>query len=140
MLQAGWEDRVDFDLNVYRDITIASPQILTSPSSFEILTPIDLDALEAEEIELEPVTGVCEAGNIQHERPVVFCEFISLSSNSSSEVETLNGGKNLNSCHFAEKQLVLAGDLWRKGPPPLPYYTVPPPKGSHVLMAWILSR
>ena len=51
MLQAGWEDRVDFDLNVYRDIMIASPQILTSPSSFEILTPIDLDALEAEETE-----------------------------------------------------------------------------------------
>ena len=126
MLQAGWEDRVDFDLNVYRDITIASPQILTSPSSFEILTPIDLDALEAEEIELEPVTGVCEAGNIQHERPVVFREFISLSSNSSSEVETLNGGKNLNSCHIAEKQLVLARDLWRKGPPTITVLHCPP--------------
>ena len=88
-MQAGWEDRVDFSLDVYRDIQVASSQILTSPFSFEVLTPIDLDALEVEAIELEPVTDVCEAGNIQHERPVVFHEFIPLSSNSSSDLDSL---------------------------------------------------
>ena len=88
-LQAGWEDRLDFGLDVYRDSSIASSRILTSSSSFEVLTLIDLDALEAEASELEPVTDVCEAGNIQHEELVVSREFIPLGSKSSSDLDSL---------------------------------------------------
>ena len=94
-LQAGWEDRVDFGLDLYRDISIVPLRIPTPPSSFEVLTPVDLDALEAEETELGPVTDICEAGNIQHEIPVVFHEFIAPSSSSSSDVENPNREQEL---------------------------------------------
>ena len=85
--QAGCENRVDFGLDLYRDIPIVPLRIPTPLSSFEVLTPEDLDALEVEETELGPVTDICEAGNIQHERPMVYHEIIVPSSSSSSDVE-----------------------------------------------------
>ena len=54
------------------------------------MTPVDLDALEVEEIERKTNTDVCKVGYIQHERPVAFHEFIPNSSNSSSDMENLN--------------------------------------------------
>ena len=46
-LQAGWEDKLDFGLDLYRGTFEASLQILTPILSPRVLTPIDLDALEA---------------------------------------------------------------------------------------------
>ena len=86
-LQAGWEDKLDFGLDLYRDTFEASLQILTPILSPRVLTPIDLDALEAKSTELDLPTDVCKLTHIEHERPVLFHELISGSSASSSSVE-----------------------------------------------------
>ena len=60
-----------------------------------MLTPIDLNALETEGTRLKPTTDICKVGHIQHERPMVFHEFISSSSSSSSDTENPNGVQEL---------------------------------------------
>ena len=94
-LQAGWEDRVDSGINLYREIPVVSLKIPKPVPTSEVLPPIDLNALAAEGSKLESITGTCEASHIQHERPVAFHEFIASSSISSSEVEILNREQEL---------------------------------------------
>ena len=89
-LQAGWEDKLDFGLDLYRDIVETSLKILTPIHYPRILTPIDLDALEAEDTELDLPTDICKLSRIEHERPVLFHELISGSSVSSSSVGNNN--------------------------------------------------
>ena len=86
-LQAGWEDKLDFGLDLYRDPFDASLRILTPIYSPRVLTPVDLDALEAKDPELELPTDVCKLSHIAHERPVLFHELISGSSVGSRSVE-----------------------------------------------------
>ena len=85
-LQAGWEDKLDFGLDLYRDTFEASLRILTPIYPPEVLTPVDLDALEVKDPELDPPTDVCKLAHIDHERPMLFHELISGSSVSSSSV------------------------------------------------------
>ena len=92
-LQAGWEDKLDFGLDLYRDTFEASLRILTPILSPRVLTPIDLDALEVRDTELDFPTDVCKLARIEPERPVLFHELISGSSASSSSVE--NHGETL---------------------------------------------
>ena len=92
-LQAGWEDKLDFGLDLYRDTFEASLKILTPILSPRVLTPIDLDALEVRDTELDFPTDVCKLTLIEPERPVLFHELISGSSASSSTVE--NNGETL---------------------------------------------
>ena len=87
-LQAGWKDKLDFGLDLYT--FEASLRILTPIHSPRILTPIDLDALEVEDTELDLPTDICKLSHIEHERPVLFHELISGSSVSSSSVENNN--------------------------------------------------
>ena len=89
-LQAGWEDKLDFGLDLYRDTFETSLRILTPIHSPRILIPIDLDALEIEDTELDLPTDICKLSHIEHERPVFFHELISDSSVSSSSVENNN--------------------------------------------------
>ena len=89
-LQAGWEDKLDFGLDLYRDVFEASLKILTPVLSPRVLTPIDLDALEVEDTELDLPTDVCKLTHIEHERPVLFHELVSGSSVSSSSVGNNN--------------------------------------------------
>ena len=89
-LQAGWEDKLDFGLDLYRDTFEASLKILTPILSPRVLTPIDLDALEVRDTELDLPTDVCKFTHIEHERPVLFHELISGSSVSSSSVGNNN--------------------------------------------------
>ena len=89
-LQAGWEDKLDFGLDLYRDIFEASLKILTPVLSPRVLTPIDLDTLEVEDTELDLSTDVCKFTHIEHERPVLFHELVSGSSVSSSSVGNNN--------------------------------------------------
>ena len=89
-LQAGWEDKLDFGLDLYRDPFEASLRILTPIYSPRVLTPVDLDALEANDPELELPTDVCKLSHIDHERLVLFHELISGSSASSSSVGNNN--------------------------------------------------
>ena len=89
-LQAGWEDKLDFGLDLYRDTFEASLRVLTPIHSPEVLIPIDLDTLEVKDPELDLPTDVCKLSHIDHERPVLFHELISGSSVSSSSVENNN--------------------------------------------------
>ena len=89
-LQAGWEDKLDFGLDLYRDTFEASLRILTPIHSPEVLTPVDLDALEVKDIDLDLPTDACKLSHIEHERPVLFHELISGSSVSSGSVENNN--------------------------------------------------
>ena len=89
-LQAGWEDKLDFGLDLYRDTSEASLRILTPIHSPRVLTPIDLDALEIEDTESDLPTDICKLSHIEHERPVLFHELISGSSVSSSSVGNNN--------------------------------------------------
>ena len=89
-LQAGWEDKLDFGLDLYRDTFEASLKILTPILSPRVLTPIDLDAPEVKDTELDLPTDVCKLTHIGHERPVLFHELLSGSSVSSSSVGNNN--------------------------------------------------
>ena len=89
-LQAGWEDKLDFGVDLYRDTFEASLKILTPILSPRVLTPIDLDALEVKDTELGLPTDVCKLTHIEHERPVLFHELVSGSSVSSSSVGNNN--------------------------------------------------
>ena len=89
-LQAGWEDKLDFGLDLYRDTFEASLRILTPIHSPRVLTPIDLNALEIKDTELDLPTDVCKLTRIEHERPLLFHELVSGSSVSSSSVENNN--------------------------------------------------
>ena len=89
-LQAGWEDKLDFGLDLYRDTFEASLRILTPIHSPEVFSPVDLDALEVKDPELDLSTDVCKLSHIDHERPVLSHELISGSSVSSSSVEDNN--------------------------------------------------
>ena len=89
-LQAGWEDKLDFGIDLYRDTFEASLKILTPILSPRVLTPIDLDALEVRDTELDLPTDACRFTHIEHERPVLFHELISGSSVSSSSVGNNN--------------------------------------------------
>ena len=90
-LQAGWEDKLDFGLELYRDTFEASLRILTPIHSPKVLTPVDLDALEVKDTELDLPTDVCKLSHIEHERPLLFHELISGSSVSSSSVGNNDG-------------------------------------------------
>ena len=85
-LQAGWEDKLDFGLDLYRDTVEASLRILTLIHSPRVLTPVDLDALEIKDTELDLSTDVCKLTHIEHEKPLLFHELVSGSSASSSSV------------------------------------------------------
>ena len=89
-LQAGWEDKLDFGLDLYRDTVEASLRILTPIHSPRVLTPIDLDTLEVKDTELDLPTDVCKLTHIEHERPLLFHELVSGSSVSLSSVENNN--------------------------------------------------
>ena len=90
-LQAGWEDKLDFGLELYRDTFEASLRILTPIHSPKVLTPVDLDALEVKDTELDLPTDVCKLSHIEHKRPLLFHELISGSSVSSSSVGNNDG-------------------------------------------------
>ena len=85
-LQAGWEDKLDFGLDLYRDIPEVPQRFLTPIHSPEVLSPIDLDALEIRDTELDLSTDICELSHVEHERPALFHELISGSSTSSSSI------------------------------------------------------
>ena len=89
-LQAGWEDKLDFGLDLHKDIFETSQKVLTPIRSPRVLTPIDLDVLEEEDTDLDLLTDVCKSSHIEHERPVLFHELISGSSTSSSSVGNNN--------------------------------------------------
>ena len=91
-LQAGWEDKVDFGLNLYRDRPVESLRFLVPTGPPEVLKPEDLDIQESRS---EVRTDICQVCHVQHERPVAFQEFIPIGSSSSSEVGDPNETQEL---------------------------------------------
>ena len=89
-LQAGWEDKLDLGLDLYRDILEVPQRILTPIHSPKVLTPVDLNALKIKDTETDLPTDVCKLSRIEHERPVLFHELVSGSSASSSSIESIN--------------------------------------------------
>ena len=89
-LQAGWEDKLDFGLDLYRDTLEVPQRILTPIHSPEVLTLVDLNALEIKDTELDFPTDVCKLSHIEHERLVLFHELIPGSSASLSSIESIN--------------------------------------------------
>ena len=63
---------------------------MTPIHSPKVLTPVDLDALEIRDFELDLSIDVCKLSHIEHERPVLFHESISGSSASLSSVGNNN--------------------------------------------------
>ena len=59
-------------------------------NSPRVLTPVDLDAVEAEGPGSEIRTDTCKVCHIQPERPVAFHEFIPSETSSASEIENPN--------------------------------------------------
>ena len=89
-LQAGWGDKLDFGLDLYRDTFEASLRILTPIHSPRVLTPVDLDALDVKDTELDFPTDVCKLSYVEHEKPLLFHELVSGNSVSSSSVGNNN--------------------------------------------------
>ena len=75
---------------MYRDILEVPQRILIPIHSPEVLTPVDLNALEIKDTELDLPTDVCKLSHIEHERPVLFHEFILGSSASLSSIGNIN--------------------------------------------------
>ena len=75
---------------MFRDTFEASLRILTPIHSPRVLTPVDLDAPEVRDTELDFPTDVCKLTHIEHKRPLLFIELISGSSVNSSSVENNN--------------------------------------------------
>ena len=84
-LQAGWEDKVDFGINLYRDGPAESLRFMVPTGPPEALQPEDLDIVESRS---KVRTDICQVHHMNHERPVVFQEFIPIGSSSSSSSST----------------------------------------------------
>ena len=91
---------------MYRDTFEVSPRILTPIPTPEVLTPVDLDALEVRYTELDHFTDVCRLSHIEHEKPVLSHKLIPGNSASSSSIENIdetlelpvvNGGSDVDS-------------------------------------------
>ena len=82
-LQAGWEDKVDFSLDLYRDRPVESLRFMVPMGPPEPLKPEDLDIVESRS---EVRTDICQLHSIRHERLIAPREFIPIDSSSSSEV------------------------------------------------------
>ena len=89
-LQAGWEGRVDFGIELYQEVPVRLKPIWIPLDSSRTLTPINLDTVETKKAESEVRTDICKVCHIQPERPVAFHEFISSETSSAGEIENPN--------------------------------------------------
>ena len=80
-LQAGWEDKVDFGIELYRDRPVESLRYMVPTGPPETLKPEDLDVAESRS---KVRTDTCQVHCIHPRRPVAFQEFIPIGSSSSS--------------------------------------------------------
>ena len=80
-LQAGWEDKVDFGIELYRDRPVESLRYMVPTGPPETLKLEDLDVAETRS---KVRTDTCQVHCIHPRRPVAFQEFIPIGSSSSS--------------------------------------------------------
>ena len=80
-LQAGWEDKVDIGIELYRDRPVESLRYMVPMGPPETLKPEDLDIVGSGS---EVRTDTCQLHYIHPRRPIAFQEFIPIGSSSSS--------------------------------------------------------
>ena len=80
ILQAGWEDKVDFGLELFRDFPVEQEPLQPIGPPEEATS----EELGIREIRPRLTTDICQRCHIRHERPVLFHELVSSGSSASS--------------------------------------------------------
>ena len=106
-LQAGWEDKVDFGIELYRDRPVESLRYMVPMGSPETLKPEDLDVTETRS---EVRTDTCQVHCIHPRRPVAFQEFIPIGFSSSSSSRSSSAFDEIGHSNETQELSVVAGD------------------------------
>ena len=106
-LQAGWEDKVDFGIELYRDRPVESLRYMVPTGPPETLKPEDLDVAENRP---KVRTDTCQVHCIHPRRPVAFQEFIPIGSSSSSSSRSSNTSDEIGHSNETQELSVTAGD------------------------------
>ena len=106
-LQAGWEDKVDFGIELYRDRPVESLRYMVPVGPPETLKPEDLDIIESRS---EVRTGTCQLHYIHPRRPIAFQEFIPIGSSSSSDPSSSSTSDEIGDSNETQELSVTAGD------------------------------
>ena len=106
-LQAGWEDKVDFGIDLYRDRPVESLRYMVPTGPPETLKPEDLDVAETRS---KVRTDTCQVHCIHPRRPVTFPEFIPIGSSSSSSSRSSNTSDEIGHSNETQELSVTAGD------------------------------
>ena len=106
-LQAGWEDKVDFGIELYRDRPVESLRYMVPTGPPETLKPEDLDVAETRS---KVRTDTCQVHCIHPRRPVAFQEFIPIGSSSSSSSRSSSTSDEIGHPNETQELSVTAGD------------------------------
>ena len=106
-LQAGWEDKVDFGIELYRDRPVESLRYMVPMGPPETLKPEDLDIAESRS---KVRTDTCQVHYIHPRRPVAFQEFIPIGSSSSSSSSNSSTSDEIGNSNETQELSVTAGD------------------------------
>ena len=106
-LQAGWEDKVDFGIELYRDRPVESLRYMVPTGPPETLKPEDLDVAETGS---KVRTDTCQVHCIHPRRPVAFQEFIPIGSSSSSSSRSSSTSDEIGHPNETQELSVTAGD------------------------------
>ena len=106
-LQAGWEDKVDFGIELYRDRPVESLRYMVPMGPPETLKPEDLDVAETRS---KVRTDTCQVHCIHPRRPVAFQEFIPIGSSSSSSSRSSSTSDEIGHSNETQELSVTAGD------------------------------
>ena len=106
-LQAGWEDKVDFGIELYRDRPVESLRYMVPTGPPETLKPEDLDVAETRS---KVRTDTCQVHCIHPRRPVAFQEFIPIGSSSSSSSRSSSTSDEIGHSNETQELSVTAGD------------------------------
>ena len=106
-LQAGWEDKVDFGIELYRDRPVESLRFMVPVGPPETLKPEDLDIAESRS---KVRTDTCQVHHIHPSRPVAFQEFIPIGSSSSSSSSNSSTSDEIGNPNETQELSVTAGD------------------------------
>ena len=106
-LQAGWEDKVYFGIELYQDRPVESLRYMVPTGPPETLKPEDLDVAETRS---EIRTDTCQVRCIHPRRPVAFQEFIPIGSSSSSSSHSSSTSDEIGHPNETQELSVTAGD------------------------------
>ena len=106
-LQAGWEDKVDFGIELYRDRPVESLRFMVPVGPPETFKPEDLDIAESRSTVR---TDTCQVHHIHPRRLVAFQEFIPIGSSSSSSSSSSSTSDEIENSNETQELSVIGGD------------------------------